>query len=107
MASAANENAGRTRGSWAERGFNPRGSTGGFYGREYGWTTRGEANRGDRETGRYSGRGPRGYQRSDERVYEEVCDLVCQIFALHNRHAQVIPARIARDGYSVEVGQAG
>jgi homoserine kinase len=41
-----------------------------------------------------------------ERGYEEVCDLVCQIFAIHNRHAQVIPARIARDGYSVEVAQS-
>jgi hypothetical protein len=76
--SAEDENPGRTRGSWAERGFNPRGSTGGFYGREYEWTTRGEANRGDRETGPYSGRGPRGYQRSDERVYEEVCDLLTE-----------------------------
>ena len=69
---------GRTRGSWAERGFNPRGSTGGFYGREYGWTTRGESNRNERETGRYSGLGPRGYQRPDERVYEEVCDLLTE-----------------------------
>ena len=69
---------GRTRGSWAERGFNPRGSTGGFYGREYGWTTRGETNRNERETGRYSGLGPRGYQRPDERVYEEVCDLLTE-----------------------------
>ena len=75
---ATDQNTGRTRGSWAERGFNPRGSTGGFYGREYGWTTRGEANRSDRETGRYSGRGPRGYQRPDERVYEEVCDLLTE-----------------------------
>ncbi|MEX2284728.1 MAG: BON domain-containing protein [Gemmatimonadota bacterium] len=69
---------GNGRGSWAERGFNPRGSTGGFYGREYGWTTRGETNRAGRENGPYSGRGPRGYQRSDERVFEEVCDLLTE-----------------------------
>ncbi|HYP07862.1 MAG TPA: homoserine kinase [Bryobacteraceae bacterium] len=42
-----------------------------------------------------------------ERGYEEVCDLVCRIFALHNRNAEVIPARISREGYSVEVAQAG
>jgi homoserine kinase len=42
-----------------------------------------------------------------ERGFEEVCDLVCQIFALHNSHAEVIPARIAREGYSVETVQAG
>lgn len=32
------------------------------------------ANRGLRQHGRYAGRGPKGYQRSDERVREEVCD---------------------------------
>ena len=37
-----------------------------------------------------------------ERGYEEVCDLVCQIFALHGRKAEVIAGRIARDGYTVE-----
>ena len=42
-----------------------------------------------------------------ERGFEEVCDLVCQIFALHNSKAEVISARIARDGYTVEVAQAG
>lgn len=38
-----------------------------------------------------------------ERGYEEVCGLVCQIFALHGFQAEVICGRIARDGYSVEV----
>ncbi len=37
-----------------------------------------------------------------ERGYEEVCGLVCQIFALHGRSTEVIPGRIARDGYTVE-----
>jgi homoserine kinase len=38
-----------------------------------------------------------------ERGHEDVCDLVCQIFALHGHQAEVIPAQIARDGYSIEV----
>ena len=38
-----------------------------------------------------------------ERGFEEVCDLVCQIFALHGRKAEVIAAQIAREGYSVQV----
>lgn len=29
-------------------------------------------------TGRYTGRGPRGYQRSDERIRENVCDLLLE-----------------------------
>ena len=37
-----------------------------------------------------------------ERGYEEVCDLVRQIFALHGRKSEVIQGRIARDGYTVE-----
>ncbi|MBC7928390.1 MAG: homoserine kinase [Bryobacteraceae bacterium] len=36
-----------------------------------------------------------------ERGSGAVCELVCQIFALHGRHSEVIPARIAREGYSV------
>lgn len=39
-----------------------------------------------------------------ERGYEDVCDLVCQIFALHGRGAEVLPGKIARDGYVVEHG---
>jgi homoserine kinase len=41
-----------------------------------------------------------------ERGYEEVCQLVCQIFAMHDRKAEVIPAQIARDGYTVEVAHS-
>jgi len=37
-----------------------------------------------------------------ERGYEEVCNLVCQIFALHGRQTEIMPGRIARDGYTVE-----
>jgi homoserine kinase len=37
-----------------------------------------------------------------ERGYEEVCDLVCQIFALHGREAEVIQGRVDRYGYTVE-----
>lgn len=37
-----------------------------------------------------------------EKGFEEVCNLVCQIFALHGRKTEVIPGRIARDGYFIE-----
>jgi homoserine kinase len=39
-----------------------------------------------------------------ERGCESVCDLVCQIFALHGRKSEVMPARIARDGYELHAG---
>jgi len=32
---------------------------------------------------------------------QQVCDLVCQIFALHGHQAEIIAARIARSGYEV------
>lgn len=35
-----------------------------------------DRSQGWRERGRFSGRGPKGYQRSDERVREDVCDLL-------------------------------
>ena len=38
-----------------------------------------------------------------ERGFEEVRDLICQIFACHGRKAEVIAAQIARDGYSVKI----
>ena len=67
------------RGSWAEHA-GPRGYSGSFAGRQYDWTTRGElqsANPGydtAEERGPYSGRGPRGYTRSDQRVHEDICE---------------------------------
>jgi homoserine kinase len=39
-----------------------------------------------------------------ERGFDEVCDLICQIFAIHGRKSEVIAARIAREGYSVQAG---
>ena len=39
-----------------------------------------------------------------EKGCESVCHLVCQIFAMHGRRAEVMPARIAREGYTVETG---
>jgi homoserine kinase len=39
-----------------------------------------------------------------ERGCESVCDLVCQIFALHGRKSEVRSARIARDGYELHAG---
>lgn len=36
-----------------------------------------------------------------ERGYEEVCDLVCQIFALHGRESSVLRAGIAERGYEL------
>jgi hypothetical protein len=91
-------------GSWAERGYGTRGFSGGFSGHDYDWTRRGERpslqgggwgggfagepdwssefERGGRESGPHTGRGPRGYQRSDERVYEEVCERLTEHGAL-------------------------
>jgi homoserine kinase len=40
-----------------------------------------------------------------ERGCEQVCELVCQVFALHGHHAEVMPARMSRSGY--EVSAAG
>ena len=34
-----------------------------------------------------------------ERGSEQVCDLICQIFKLRGHNAEVMPARIAREGY--------
>ena len=39
--------------------------------------------------GPYSGRGPRGYQRSDERIREDVCDLLCEHGALDASNVEV------------------
>jgi homoserine kinase len=36
-----------------------------------------------------------------ERGSEQVCNLVCQIFALHGRQAEVIPSQISKVGYEV------
>jgi homoserine kinase len=36
-----------------------------------------------------------------ERGCEQVCELVCQIFGMHGRKAEIIAARIARSGYEV------
>jgi homoserine kinase len=36
-----------------------------------------------------------------QRGYDDVCGLVCKVFELHGRGAEVIPARICRSGYSV------
>lgn len=72
------------------RGFgDERRSGGGDYGRRFGGSSRafGDANRsgwgqgsrsqdseGRNDLGAHSGRGPKGYRRSDERIREEVCD---------------------------------
>jgi len=37
-----------------------------------------------------------------EKGFEEVCNLVCQIFAFHGRQSEIIPGRIARHGYQIE-----
>lgn len=36
------------------------------------------ANRQQADTGTHRGRGPRGYQRSDQRLYEEICELLME-----------------------------
>jgi BON domain-containing protein len=50
------------------RGF---GTTWSYGGGERGYT--GDIDPNGRDTGRYAGRGPKGYQRSDERIREDVC----------------------------------
>jgi len=37
-----------------------------------------------------------------EKGYEGVCDLVRQIFALHGRASEVMPAAIAQRGYEID-----
>jgi homoserine kinase len=37
-----------------------------------------------------------------EKGCESVCDLVCQIFAMHGHQSEIMPARIAHDGVRVE-----
>lgn len=39
-----------------------------------------------------------------EKGCESVCNLVCQIFALHGRQSEVMSAHIAREGYQIETG---
>jgi osmotically-inducible protein OsmY len=43
------------------------------------WTTRGP----------FAGRGPKGYERSDERIREDVCDLLCEHGALDASSVEV------------------
>jgi BON domain-containing protein len=80
------ERTGPQEGSWAERGFGPRGFVGGFVGHDYEWTRRGDRSlprrtqrdnpnsAGNPGHGPHVGRGPKGYARPDDRVYEEVCE---------------------------------
>jgi osmotically-inducible protein OsmY len=62
----------RTSGRGRDYGDDDRSWLGGGpnWGREFGWGR----DRGSEEAGRYTGRGPRGYQRSDDRIREDVCD---------------------------------
>jgi osmotically-inducible protein OsmY len=39
--------------------------------------------------GPFSGRGPKGYERSDERIREDVCDLLCEHGAVDASNVEV------------------
>ena len=41
-----------------------------------------------------------------EKGCESVCQLVCRIFAMHGRGAEIISAQISREGYSVSLTEA-
>jgi hypothetical protein len=43
-----------------------------------------------RQRGPYTGRGPRGYQRSDERIREEVCERLTEHGLIDARHIRVL-----------------
>jgi osmotically-inducible protein OsmY len=51
--------------------------------------------------GPYSGRGPKGYQRSDERIREDVCDLLCEHGGLDasNVEVQVVAREVTLLGF--------
>jgi osmotically-inducible protein OsmY len=81
---------------YGERGYSERGGYQGMYGQGYGQEGYGAAGRsvsetwrggawggastyaGQGTTGRFTGRGPKGYRRSDERIREDVCDRLTQ-----------------------------
>jgi hypothetical protein len=72
---------------YGERGYGERGyGDRGYSDRGYGYGTYGSTGSGDRafgfgdrdaRQGQYSGMGPKGYQRSDARINEDVCDRLC------------------------------
>jgi hypothetical protein len=65
-----------------EYGFGPNGER--YYGdrstpsREYGFSPYGERHHGQHSSGLYYGRGPKGYQRSDERIHDDACECLAR-----------------------------
>jgi osmotically-inducible protein OsmY len=78
-------------GQGGQRGYGNQGGYGGGQGSQYGYSSGGGYTGQQQWQGPYTGRGPRGYQRSSERIQEEVCEIL-------TRHGQ-----IDASGITVEV----
>jgi osmotically-inducible protein OsmY len=82
------------RGSWSpgqpDAGYRPDGWRGMNYSASPAYGNRDVSLRGDERSGRnFAGHGPRGYQRSDTRINEDVCDCLCDSADVDARNIDV------------------